>query len=171
MVWDHAQVGSTPTSLTHGARALHHRSRACAAERVDASIRSSVWPERLTCNQLVVGSNPTGCSQSASLSTTPRGLRWKERWVHGDACTKVAALFCKESVVSSILTVSKWAAQGGVMVGHLYMSRSRYSRRWGSPPSWFKKLQRQRRRSQTRQAIREGREPPRFRREDRWLWW
>lgn len=41
----------------------------------------------------------------------------------------------------------------------------------GGISSWFKKLRRQGRRAKERQALLEGRDIPRFRKDDYWDWW
>ena len=62
------------------------------------------------------------------------------------------------------------------------MSRTNKDSKWGrkklgyeewamSVPSWFKKENRQNRRAQEKQAVREHKDPPKFRKTDTWDWW
>jgi len=40
----------------------------------------------------------------------------------------------------------------------------------GKPPKWFKKMNRRWERNLVNQAVRQGKEPPRFRKYDQWEW-
>ena len=41
---------------------------------------------------------------------------------------------------------------------------------WGKPPKWFKQINRRWERSKVKQAIREDKEPPLFKKTDQWEW-
>jgi hypothetical protein len=48
--------------------------------------------------------------------------------------------------------------------------KSRDNKPWNKPPRWFKAMNRRWERNRVNQAVRIGREPPTFRKSDRWEW-
>lgn len=42
---------------------------------------------------------------------------------------------------------------------------------YGGIPSWWKRMRKRIRRAKEKDALRHGKEPPRFRHDDAWEWW
>ncbi len=59
---------------------------------------------------------------------------------------------------------------------HVLMTRTHKDERRGwsfkaRVPSWFKKMQKKKRKAKEKQAVRTGKEPPLSKKSDHWDWW